>query len=290
MQIPGNPPDDPPTLKSGDFSADAIQAIAQAFVRARATGQALSRFPGKLPDDMRTAYAVQEAAIALWPDQIAGWKVGLVPPAAQSAMGAARLSGPIFKKNVFEIVKKEPAELLAIPGGFAAIEVELVVAVALDAPAKQTNWTLRQAAAFAGEWRVGVEFAASPLATINELGATAIASDFGNNSGLILGPRLDSRLIESPRRLVCETKIDERRVGFATAADLPGGALEALRFLLGHLAERGRPLRKGQWVSTGAITGVHQIFPGQRGSIEFFRQAHIGVLVEAAVPKNLNAG
>jgi 2-keto-4-pentenoate hydratase len=287
MQISRDPPDDAPTLKSADLSADAIQAIAQAFVRARAIGHALSGFPGKLPHDMRTAYAVQEAAIALWPDQIAGWKVGLIPPAAQSAMGAARLSGPIFKKNVFEIVKDEPVKLLAIPGGFAAIEVELVVAVAHDAPVKQTNWTLQQAAAFAGEWRVGVEFAASPLATINELGAASIASDFGNNSGIILGPRLDSRLIESPSRLVCETKIEERRVGFATAAELPGGALEALRFLLGHLAERGRPLRKGQWVSTGAITGVHQIFPGQRGSVEFFKHAHIGVLVEAAVPKEV---
>jgi 2-keto-4-pentenoate hydratase len=236
---------------------------------------------------MRTGYAVQEAAIALWPDQIAGWKVGLVPPAAQSAMGAARLSGPIFQKNLFGIVKGEPVRLSAIAGGFAAIEVELVVAAARDAPAEQTHWTLQQAATFADEWRVGVEFAASPLAIINELGATSIASDFGNNSGLILGPRLDSRVIDTPSSLICETKIDDKRVGFASAADLPGGALEALRFLLGHLAERGRPLRKGQWVSTGAITGVHRIFPGQRGSINFFGHANISVLIEAAVPKKI---
>jgi 2-keto-4-pentenoate hydratase len=287
MQILSDPPKNAPAPKPGELSADAIEAIARAFVRARASAQALPAFPGELPHDMHTGYAVQDAAIALWPDQIAGWKVGLVPPAAQSAMGAARLSGPIFQKNVFEMVKDEPVKLLAIAGGFAAIEVELVVAVAHDAPAEQAHWTLQQAATFANEWRVGVEFAASPLANINELGATSIASDFGNNSGLILGPRFDSRLIETPSRLICETKIDEQRVGFASAADLPGGALEALRFLLGHLAKRGRPLRKGQWVSTGAITGVHQIFPGQRGSINFFGHANINVLIEAAVPKKI---
>jgi 2-keto-4-pentenoate hydratase len=69
--------------------------------------------------------------------------------------------------------------------------------------------------------------------------------------------------------------------------DLPGGALEALRFLLGHLAERRRPLRKGQWVRTGAITGVHQIFPGQRGSINCFGHADINVLIETAVPEKI---
>jgi hypothetical protein len=40
-------------------------------------------------------------------------------------------------------------------------------------------------------------------------------------------------------------------------------------------------------VSTGAITGVHQIAAGQRGSIEFLGQGRIEVLVEAAVAKNI---
>ena len=34
---------------------------------------------------------------------------------------------------------------------------------------------------------MGVEMAGSPLATINELGPTVVAADFGNNNGLILG-------------------------------------------------------------------------------------------------------
>jgi 2-keto-4-pentenoate hydratase len=272
-----------PLTQIEPVQGEAIDGIARAFVAARQASQALPAYPGVLPPDMLTGYAVQEAAMRIWPDPVAGWKVGLVAPAAQSALGTTRLAGPIFRSTLIESAGTKPVNLAAIAGGFAAIEVELVVAAARDAPATQREWTLEQAAVFAGEWRVGVEFAASPLATINDLGATAVVSDFGNNSGLILGPRLDSRLIANPAGLVCETKIDGRRVGFASAADLPGGALEALRFLLGHLAERGRSLRAGQWVSTGAITGVHQIFPGQRGSVEFLGHGRIDVLVEAAV-------
>jgi 2-keto-4-pentenoate hydratase len=59
--------------------------------------------------------------------------------------------------------------------------------------------------------------------------------------------------------------------------------LEALRFLLGHLAQRGRALRAGQWVSTGAITGVHQVFPGQRGSMEIIGHGCINVFVTTAI-------
>jgi 2-keto-4-pentenoate hydratase len=72
MQILSDPPKNAPAPKPGELSVDAIEAIARAFVRARETAQALPGFPGELPHDMRTGYAVQEAAIALWPDQIAG--------------------------------------------------------------------------------------------------------------------------------------------------------------------------------------------------------------------------
>jgi 2-keto-4-pentenoate hydratase len=259
-----------------------ILDIAQAFVAARQASRSLSDYPGVLPTDLRTAYQVQEAAMNLWPDEVVGWKVGLLAPSERLAMGTTRLAGPIFSSGLMQSAGRAPVHLAAIVGGFAAIEVELVVAARADAPQGQTEWTLEQAAAIAGEWRVGVEFAASPLSSINDLGATAVVSDFGNNSGLVLGPPIESKLIGDAERLVCETKIEGVRVGFSSAAVLPGGALEALRFLLGHLAERGRSLRAGQWVSTGAITGVHQILPGQHGSAEFIGRGRVEVIVDEA--------
>jgi 2-keto-4-pentenoate hydratase len=266
----------------GDSSAAATLDIARAFVGARLAAAPLAAYPGALPADLSTAYAVQDAALGLWQDRIVGWKVGLIPPAAQAALGAARLAGPIFHRGLIESAIG-PVDLAAIQGGFAAIEAELLVAACADAPARKTHWTVAEAAEFAGGWHLGMEFAASPLATINELGAAAVISDFGNNSGLVLGPRLDSALIADPDQLVYETKIDGRPVGLASAAALPGGPLEALRFVLGHLAERGRSLCAGQWVSTGAITGVHQILPGQQGSIELRGHGRVDVRIITAM-------
>jgi 2-keto-4-pentenoate hydratase len=266
----------------GDRSAAAILEIARAFVDARLAAAPLAAYPGTLPADLTTAYAVQNAALGLWQDRIVGWKVGLIPPPAQAALGAVRLAGPVFHRGLI-VNPADPVNLAAIQGGFAAIEAELLVAARADAPASKTQWTAAEAAEFAGEWHLGMEFAASPLATINELGAAAVISDFGNNSGLVIGSRIDSALIADPDQLRFETRIDGQPVGFASAAALPGGPLEALRFVLGHLAERGRSLCAGQWVSTGAITGVHQIFPGQHGSIELIGHGRIDVRVNAAV-------
>jgi 2-keto-4-pentenoate hydratase len=249
----------------------AILDIARAFVGARLDAAPLAAYPGTLPADLATAYAVQNAALGLWQDRIVGWKVGLIPPPAQAALGAARLAGPIFHRGLI-VNPAGPANFAAIQGGFAAIEAELLVAARTDAPASKTQWTAAEAAEFAGEWHLGMEFAASPLATINELGAAAVISDFGNNSGLVIGSRLDSALIADPDQLIFETRIDGRPVGFASAAALPGGPLEALRFVLGHLAERGRSLCAG-----------HQIFPGQHGSIELIGHGRIDVRVNAAV-------
>ena len=258
--------------KETDSRATSL-AIARVFVSARRSATFVPEFPGSIPPDMASGYAIQDAAIGLWQDSIAGWKVGLVPPPEQGRLGTNRLSGPIFSRKVTRS-GAVPTQLAAIVGGFAAIGV--------DASPDKTHWTLEEAAAVVGSWHLGMEFAASPLPTINDLGSTVVISDFGNNNGLIVGQRLDAALLSDPGQLYCRATIEGREVGQATAAAIPGGPLEAVRFLLGHLAERGRPLRAGQWVSTGAVTGVHRIFPGQSGSAELLGRGRIEVSIGAA--------
>jgi 2-keto-4-pentenoate hydratase len=277
---------EPEDVIDSDRPAQAILDIARSFTSARRAALPIAEYPGPIPPDMATGYAVQEAAIGIWADRIAGWKVGLVPRPLQASLGTAHLAGPIFLEGLVRSAGADAVSLAAIPGGFAAIEVELIAAALSDAPPNKTEWTLDETAEFANDWYFGVEFAASPLAAINELGPTVVVSDFGNNSGLVLGPRFDGALIAEPATLACKTQIDGEQVGFASVAALPGGPLAALRFLLGHLASRGRPLRAGQLVSTGAITGVHRIFPGQRGAIEFIGHGRIDVIVVPAASQS----
>jgi 2-keto-4-pentenoate hydratase len=266
-------------------STTRVLAIARAFVAARRAGRALPDFPGEIPTTMEGGYAIQEAAIGLWGDDIVGWKVGKIPDELVGPLGQARVTGPIFREGLWSA---DPAGSNPTPvfvGGFAALEAEFVYELMEDAPPGKLAWTLAEAEQLQGRMRIGVEMAGSPLATINELGPPVVAADFGNNNGLILGGLLADWGDFVDSAYVCEAFIDGERVGQGSAASIPGGPMESVRFLLEHTARRGRPLRAGQLVSTGAATGIHDILPGQVGRVSFGRHGSVGCRAVAATPQ-----
>lgn len=258
---------------------DAVSDIAARFVQARLTRTGMSDYPGERPLDMATAYATQEAAIGLFPDEIIGWKVGMVPPAQQPTLNARRLAGPIFKRNLWA-VSSEPTPLPAIVGGFAAVEAEFVARVGKVDPSK-TDWTVEEATAVVVAMHIGVELAGSPLSTINDLGSAVVASDFGNNGGLVLGPEIEDWAARLDG-IEVETLFDGQSIGTGTAGSIPAGVLESVRFLIEHLARRGRPVAEGTLISTGAVTGVHSVEIGVQSVCAFSGVGEIHCSVVAA--------
>ncbi len=244
--------------------SSSVSPIARAFVEARLGGRALPDYPGVPPVSLAAAYDVQDDAVALWPARIAGWKLGRVPPPWDGRLGAGRLAGPIFADQV---QKATDAAFPVIQDGFAAVEAEYVLVLGQDAP-DRPDWTVDTVADLVSEARLGIEIAGSPFPGINDHGPAVTASDFGNNQGLILGPPIADwrvRLAE----LSCRMEIDGVEVGRGSAMSVPGGPLESLAFLLNLLHTRGRVLERGQLISTGAVTGVHRIFAGQRCLADF---------------------
>ena len=173
---------------------DSARSIAAALVEARRSGQGLSGFPGAAPTDMTAAYAIQDAAIAQWPDTLAGWKIGFIAPDRRAPGDPDRLVGPIWSRGLW--VDGAAAEGAAVEAGvfgdgFAAVEAEFVVRLGEDVPTRADAWTAVEAAGLSQQLHVGIEVASSPIPDINALGPTVIAADFGNNNGLVLGPELD---------------------------------------------------------------------------------------------------
>jgi 2-keto-4-pentenoate hydratase len=229
-------------------SSDKLEMIAEQFVRARLAGQSFSQYPGTVPATLAEAYSLQELAIQRFPDAIVGWKVARIGAQWSKQYPEERLVVPVFQ------------------GGFAAVEAEIVLRVNEDAPANKTNWTIDEAAELVRSFHLGVETAGSPLATLNDLGPGAIIGDFGNNWGVIVGSMVGEW--RSIAEIIALTFIEDALCGRGTAF-IRQGALGALAFALNKCAERGRPLRAGDVVSTGAITGVHDIKVGQRSRLVF---------------------
>lgn len=262
--------------------------IARRLVRARLEASALPDYPGALPPSLDAGYASQDAAIALWPARVAGWKVGKIPDAWLARMGEERLVGPIFEDAVQRVLPGDAAGFAVIAGGFAAVEAEFVFRLGADAPVGKTAWTDDEALALIDTLLVGAELAGSPLPRINDLGPAVVVSDFGNNAGLILGPPVPEwrRMLGTLEQdLRCETAIDGVVVGSGRASDIAGGLGAALRFALARCARRGMPLRAGQLVSTGAATGIHDIRAGQQARVSFDGIGEISIVAVLAMPR-----
>ena len=251
-----------------DLAFDA-KGVASEFVTARRSAGSFTKYPGLPPPDLDAAYRCQDEAIALWDDTISGWKVGWIPEPLSQKYGAQRLVGPIFNRALKRANGSASIDAPVFARGFAAIEAEFVFQLAKDAPANVTEWSTETARRFVKTMFIGIEIASSPLQNINDYGPAVVASDFGNNAGLLLGaevPDWQARTLES---LNCETRIEGAVVGRGNAAAVSGGPLAALAFALRCNARRGRPLRAGEYVSTGAATGVHSIVAGQSAEAIF---------------------
>lgn len=275
MEVPqGNRPED-------------LATIADRFVHARQQGLSLPDFPGQIPADLVTAYRVQDAAIAQWPDRVVGWKVGYIAPERRDASGDERLLGPIFERAL-QMATGSHLELLefrVFSGGFGAVEAEYVLRLDADAPVGKIDWTPEEAAAVPSTLYTGMEVASSPLATINQLGPRVVISDFGNNNGLILGEEISDWTSRPEGELTCQTFIDEQLVGSGGATTLPGGLRAAFAFALSRSAKRGRPLKAGDLIATGNATGIHDILAGQQARIHFAGFNDIVCRAVAATPR-----
>jgi 2-keto-4-pentenoate hydratase len=258
--------------------------IAGRFLAARRAAAGLDDYPGDLPTTLDEAYAIQDAAIAGWRRPVVGWKVGRVPPHLVERFGTDRLAGPIFAQAPAR-GNGGAVEMPVFAKGFIAGEAEFLLRIGAIPPAEKSDYSLHEAGALIGAVHAGIEIASSPLARINELGPVAVISDFGNNNGLVIGPEIPAWQSSGFEQWEVVTSIDGAEIGRGRATGFPNGAIGAARFLFELMARRGIALSPGQWISSGAVTGVHPARPGQQVEARFGGGLTVGCRLVAAQPE-----
>lgn len=244
--------------------------------------QPVETYPGgQVPADLASAYAIQDDAIAAWPDTVAGWKVAAIQPAWREQYTAERLAGPVFAGTVWN-AEHQAVQVPVIEGGYAAVEAEFAIRLARPIDLSQPLADPLQLLPYVEGVYAAVEIAASPLASLSALGPGAVVSDFGNNSGLVVGARLPLGLLSDPASAKSETEVNGAVAGRGDASRIPGGPLAALLFLVHHLAARGRILGAGDWISTGASTGIHPVKPGDVVVVRFNQDVAMTVRIGRA--------
>jgi 2-keto-4-pentenoate hydratase len=263
-------------IKESAVEAEDVAArherIAGRFVEARRQATGFDAYPGEVPTSLEDAYRIQDFAIALQGQPVGGWKLGRINAPFDSQFGANRLAGPIFVSTIVESVEGSVAAMPVIGGGFAAVEAEFLLRLGSSPDPDKGEWTMEEARGLIDRVAFGIEIASSPLTAINGLGPAVTASDFGNNHGLLVGPELAGWRSADLDAIPVTMLVNGEEVGAATTATMLDGPWGAVRFLASLSASRNVPLSKGQWISTGAVTGVHQVSVGDSVEATFGRE------------------
>lgn len=261
------------------WSENKITQTARNLVQARLSTTPRDTYPGVVPPDLSTAYAVQSSAIEQWPDQLVGFKVGGIAESFRDQYQAEWLAGPVFEKNTFRFKTGELLDFPVFEDGFAAFEPELIFEIQSKAYQAEETWSTDLAKTTIKRLYLGAEIASSPNSNVNALGPGSIISDFGNNGGCILGKELPLSELENVLNLQVETIIDGESVGLKSPGAPPSGPLGALAFLLNHFKAHNElyDLPETIFVSSGAITGVHESYVGAIGEMAYKGQETLKV-------------
>lgn len=253
-------------MQASQDGSGVMDLRAQAFVAARTKGTVVRVYPGTMPTSLTEAYAVQDEAIKAFPDTLTGWKVGGINGDWRDRLGQTRLVGPVFSAYTHNFSGHQ-IDMPVFADGFAAVESEVTAVIAKDVPASKQSFSTEDAIEFIASLHVGIEIASSPFPEINDHGPLVTISDFGNNRGLILGQEIPGWTSLTIEDWVFETQINGQSVGKSAPIGMPGGPVESVRYALENTARRGRPMKAGMLVLTGAATGVHQAYVGDESRV-----------------------
>lgn len=243
--------------------------LSQNLIAARQSCTLLDTYPGAVPETPEEAYQVQDLCIAGWKDELVGWKVAGLKADLHEQFKASRQSGPVFKKTLQWSSGDDYIYAPVFAGGFAAIEAEFVIELGDVSSLPSSNLTIEDALNAIAKIYIGIEIASSPMKHPGSYGTLASVSDFGSNAGVIIGPEISNWRDLEFSDIEVSVKIGEEVVGTANAKPGLSGPLGAVTYLIEHLAGRGHGITAGTYVSSGAITGVHQAEVGVPSEVVF---------------------
>lgn len=214
---------------------------------------------------LQQAYCMQRSVIELWPAEIGGWKIGRLPHGVRSPGLSERFIGPIFANTI----RRRLGSVMNIPlkpRARSAVEAEFLVELGStvsfeDIANDDHRWT-----ELIANIHVGIELAGNDFCEPVPSDSFAQIAAFGNNRGLIIGDRIPRECYRLP--LSVRTVIDGKRIGTADANPLAIVA-KALADAAREAHTLNVSLQPGQWIATGALTGIHQMSIDQNAVVQF---------------------
>lgn len=251
---------------------DARAAIRAAEIIAdnRLTQDRLEFLPAEIrPQDLDDAYTIQERLNEILVErglgQPIGYKIGCTTPVMQEYMN---IHEPSFGEVFAPTVHRNTATLRHADYSEPGVEAEIAALLGADLPAAQAPYDRDSVAAAVEACMASVELVDARYFDYRELDTpTMVADDFFNAACILADPVTDWRSLDLAD---VQGRMDVNGVEFGSGAGslIMGHPLEALAWLANRLAERGRELKSGEFVTLGSVVPTKWVSQGDLIEVE----------------------
>ena len=253
------------------MNVDALaRTLARTLADARERGiQARPAWPDPAPS-VADAYRVQEAANALYMDASVGWKCGATNPGAQQALGLdGPFIGPIPKRDM-----RGDGATVPFTETIGAVEPEIAFRLGRDLPDAAGP---EQAAEAVEACHLALEVIGRRVVGSGFDKGLGLVMDFAGNAVFVVGPAVEDWRERDWTSVEVEGLRDGAVVETGSTANVMGNPLASLAWAARRLAEDGRALKAGDWVSTGTCTPAIQAAKGVSVSARFAGLGEVSV-------------
>jgi 2-keto-4-pentenoate hydratase len=257
-----------PTLSSTVAAMSDVDRLAAVLADARAGGTVLDDLdPGLVPSDLDEAYAVQDRLVELLGAPVVGWKVAFSEAGTQAAFGMDRpAAGPLVGDALLS--SGTVIDLASWPGR-ATVECEIGVRLGAPLEARDGPFDRETVATAVATVVPTIEVPALRFADPRVVGAFGIIADNVGAQAVVIGTETPLAGAGDLAAVAVTVEIDGAVVATGRGGTALGHPLESLAWLANHLVARGLGLPAGAFVSTGALTGIHQVEPGTRVAADY---------------------
>jgi 2-keto-4-pentenoate hydratase len=268
-------------------SPESLTALARALWRARTGGGVIPRAAANDIVSTAAAYDVQRRVAAIAGLPRAGWKVGATSEAAQTLLGVSEpATGPMFAVDCH----MSPADVPVFEGQSASVECELAFRFATALPPRDRAYGRVEVLAAVGAVLPAIEVVGSRFeGGFAGLGIVRAIADLTANIAWVQGAeRADWHGFDLPPLAVRLMRAG-RTVAEGVGANALGDPLRVLEWTANHLSRLGDGIAAGEVVSTGTLTGVTAVTPGDRLVGDFAGLGRVEARFVAARPRPKSA-
>ena len=233
--------------------------IADQLIKARREHYQWEAHHAAPPDTIEDAYAIQEIVTQSLSAEISAWKTS-APDSVSVPIVA-----PIYSDLLYQSGSEIPASELFVIG----IEGEIAFQISHDLPLGEKHYSREDLVESIGELLPAIEIVDTRMQDGFSQNKDLILADNQSNGGLVVGEGISNWKSLDFTNLEASVTVNGGLEYSGVDGNRAGDLFRLMAWAANHCANRARPFRAGDIITTGTYTGILYVEPGAEVVVAF---------------------